>query len=81
MKVASRDDAIEWGCDGQIGFCLANAAHDILGGGNVLLRCGAWNARHFLYQLRSGKTGTRGALDGTRKEAYSGANREPATAG
>jgi hypothetical protein len=40
-----------------------------------------WNARHFLYQLRSDKTGTRGALDGTREEAYSGANREPAGAG
>ena len=40
-----------------------------------------WNARFFLYQLRSDKTGTRGAFDGTREEAYSGANREPAAAG
>jgi hypothetical protein len=40
-----------------------------------------WNARLFLNQLRSDKTGTRGAFDGTRQEAYSGANREPATAG
>jgi error-prone DNA polymerase len=29
-----------------------------------------WNARPFLYQLMSDKTGTRGALDGTRQEAY-----------
>ena len=40
-----------------------------------------WNARHFWYQLRSDKTGTRGAFDGAREEAYSGANREPAAAG
>jgi alkaline phosphatase D len=35
----------------------------------------------FCTSLRSDKTGTRGAFDGTREEAYSGADREPATAG
>ena len=41
----------------------------------------SWNARPFLYQLVSDRTGTRGAFDGTREEAYSGADREPAAAG
>jgi len=40
-----------------------------------------WNARLFLYQLRSDRTGTRGVFDGTREEAYSGADREPVAAG
>jgi hypothetical protein len=34
-----------------------------------------------LYQLRSAKTGTRGAMYDARQEAYSGADREPAAAG
>ncbi len=41
----------------------------------------AWNARLFLYQLRSDKTGTRGAVYGAREEAYGGADRESAAAG
>ena len=40
-----------------------------------------WNARLFLYQLRSDKTGTRGAVYGAREEAYGGADRESAAAG
>ena len=44
-------------------------------------RSAAWNARRFLYQLRSDQTGTRGAFDGTREEAYGGADLEPAAAG
>jgi hypothetical protein len=40
-----------------------------------------WNARLFLYQLRSDRTGTRGVFDGPREEAYSGADREPVAAG
>ena len=35
----------------------------------------------FLYQLRSDKTGIRGAVYGTREEAYGGAGSEPAPAG
>jgi NAD(P)-dependent dehydrogenase (short-subunit alcohol dehydrogenase family) len=40
-----------------------------------------WNARLFLYQLRSDRTGIRGVFDDTREEAYSGADREPVAAG
>jgi hypothetical protein len=40
-----------------------------------------WSARRFLYQLRRDKTGTRGAMDDARQEAYSGADHEPAAAG
>jgi len=40
-----------------------------------------WNARQFLYQLRSDKTGTRGAGYETRNEAYGRADCEPAAAG
>jgi hypothetical protein len=40
-----------------------------------------WNARHFLYQLRSDKTGSRGTAYVTREEGYSGVNHESAAAG
>ena len=40
-----------------------------------------WSARHFLYQLRSDKTGTRGAVYEARDEAYCGAGCESAAAG
>jgi transposase InsO family protein len=40
-----------------------------------------WSARPLLYQLRSDKTGIRGAMYDARQEAYSGADREPAAAG
>ena len=40
----------------------------------------SWNARHFLYQLRSDKTGTRGAAYEARDEAYGGADCEFAAA-
>jgi hypothetical protein len=40
-----------------------------------------WSARPLLYQLRSDKTGTRGAMYDARQKAYSGADCEPAAAG
>jgi transposase-like protein len=40
-----------------------------------------WNARRLLYQLRRDETGTRGAANEKRDEAYGGADREPAAAG
>jgi hypothetical protein len=40
-----------------------------------------WNARRLLYQLRRDETGTRGARNEKRDEAYGGADREPAAAG
>lgn len=52
-----------------------------LGSGSSLAAVRHWNARPFLYQLRSDKTGTRGVGYDTRKEAYSGTDCEPAAAG
>jgi hypothetical protein len=40
-----------------------------------------WIARSFLYQLGTIKLVLRGAFDGTRQEAYGGADCEPAAAG
>jgi hypothetical protein len=39
-----------------------------------------WTARSFLYQLGTIKLVLRGAFDGTRQEAYGGADCEPAAA-
>jgi hypothetical protein len=52
-----------------------------LGLGSYGVTLALWNARLFLYQLRSDKTGTRGAVYGAREEAYGGADRESAAAG
>jgi hypothetical protein len=61
--------------DGRLMRKLAEQGTSFLGSRTI------WNARPFLYQLVSGQTGTRGAFDGTRQEAYGGADREPAAAG
>jgi hypothetical protein len=44
--------------------------------GEAILEC-----RPLLYQLRRDETGTRGAANEKREEAYGGADREPAAAG
>jgi len=77
MNRSHKGRSEEWNAGDVVGLSLC--LDDELYASSLLE--GLWNARLFLYQLRSDRTGIRGVFDDTREEAYSGADREPVAAG